>query len=37
MSTAAATTKKEKKPASALKEVVTRDYTIHLHKHLFGW
>ncbi len=34
MSTAAAVPEKK---SSALKEVVTRDHTIHLHKLLFGW
>ena len=29
-------TKQTKKTTSTLKEIVTRDYTIHLHKHLFG-
>lgn len=27
----------KKTKSSTLKEVVTRDYTIHLHKHLHGW
>ncbi|EFP92269.1 hypothetical protein PCANC_02342 [Puccinia coronata f. sp. avenae] len=28
--------KKERKARSALSDVVTREYTIHLHKHVFG-
>lgn len=28
--------KREKKGKSAINEVVTRDYTVHLHKRLFG-
>lgn len=28
--------KSEKKGKSALKEVVTREYTIHLHKYIHG-
>jgi hypothetical protein len=35
MSTPAAAAPEKK--SSALKEVVTRDHTIHLHKALFGW
>ena len=27
---------KEKKQRAALEEVVTREYTIHLHKHVHG-